>query len=71
VGPGTPERRETPVVLETRSREGSRVEAIGAWPSRTQVKRRKASGVGKSAPSDEAQYLSVLQVYWRRDGREI
>ena len=47
------------------------MEVVGAEPFRTKVKRRKACGVGKSACSDEAQYLSVLQVYWRRDGSEV
>lgn len=47
------------------------VEAVGAWPCRTRVKRRKASGAGEPALSGEAQYLSVFLVYWRRDGREV
>lgn len=50
---------------------GGLVEAIGVRPSRTIVKRRKASAAGKSASSDEAQYLSVLLMWWRRDGRKI
>jgi|APSaa5957512576_1039674.scaffolds.fasta_scaffold23631_2 hypothetical protein len=47
------------------------VEAIGVRPFRTKVKRRKASGVGKSVSSDKARYLLEPLVYWRRDGREI
>ena len=54
-----------------RPAKGGLVEAIGVWPCRTKVKRRKASGTGKSAASDEAQYLPGFQVYWRRDGHEI
>jgi hypothetical protein len=50
---------------------GRLVEAIGARPYRTKVKRRKASGAGESARGDEARYLSVLLMYWRRDGREV
>lgn len=46
------------------------VEAVGARPFRTKVKRRKASAVGESARSDEAQYPLVLRAYWRRDGLE-
>ena len=42
---------------------GRLVEAIGAYPFRTRVKRCKASATGKSARSDEAQYLPVLLVY--------
>jgi hypothetical protein len=47
------------------------VEAIGVRPWRTQVKRRKASGTGESACSDEAQYLLVFLVYWRRHGHKV
>lgn len=36
------------------------MEAVGARPFRTRVKRRKASAAGESAPSDEAQYPPVL-----------
>ena len=36
------------------------MEAIGVQPYRTKVKRRKASGTGESAPSDEARYLLVF-----------
>ncbi len=47
------------------------VEVIGAQPFRTKVKRRKASWVGKSASSDEAQYLlgphGVLATGWVRN----
>jgi hypothetical protein len=35
------------------------VEVIGARRSRTKVKRRKAHGAGKLAPSSEAQYPAV------------
>ncbi len=47
------------------------MEAIGVCPSRTQVKRRKASGAGKLACSNDARYLLVFRVYWRRDGRKV
>jgi hypothetical protein len=46
------------------------VEAIGAQPFRTQVKRRKAAWVGESAAGDEAQFASgahdVLATGWLR-----
>lgn len=47
------------------------MEAIGVQLFRTQVKRRKASMAGKSAPSDEAQYPLVSWAYWRRDGCKV
>lgn len=50
---------------------GCLVEAVGVWPFRTRVKRRKAPKVGKLASSSEAQYLSWPWAYWRRDGHEI
>lgn len=50
---------------------GRLVEAVGAYPYRTQVKRRKASMAGKSARGDETRCLSESLEYWRRDGYEI
>jgi len=50
---------------------GCLVEAVGAQPFRTKVKRRKACPVGKSASGDKAQYLLEPEMYWRRDGCEI
>ena len=47
------------------------VEAIGVWPWRSRVKRRKAAGAGESASSDKAQYLLVLLMYWRRHGHNV
>ena len=44
---------------------------VGAYPYRTQVKRRKASMAGKSARGDETRCLSESLEYWRRDGYEI
>jgi hypothetical protein len=52
------------------AREGL-VEAIGAMRFRAKAKRRKASASGKSARSDNARYLSEMQVYWRRDCVEV
>jgi hypothetical protein len=46
-------------------------EAVGARWWRTQVKRRKASVVGKPACGGDALFLLVLRAYWRRDHREI
>jgi len=50
---------------------GRLVEAIGAWPDRTKVKRRKASVAGEVASSTEARYLSEPRGYWRRGGHEV
>lgn len=50
---------------------GGLVEAIGARPFRAQAKRREASVVGESAPSDEARYPLLPRAYGRRDGHEI
>lgn len=47
------------------------MEVIGATWSRTKVKRRKAFASGKSARGDNAQFLSDMQMYWRRDRAEI
>ena len=50
---------------------GRGVEAIGARPSRTKAKRRKALWVGEPAPSGEARYLlgthRVVATGWPRD----
>ena len=40
---------------------GRLVEVIGVWPSRTQVKRRKASRMGKPARSGKTQYSSAIR----------
>jgi hypothetical protein len=55
VNSGKPERTKRPPAR------GRLVEVIGVWPSRTQVKRRKASRMGKPAPSGKTQYSSAIR----------
>lgn len=53
------------------AREGRSDGVIGASPTRTKVKRRKAYAVGEPALSGKAQNASELHAYWRRAGDEI
>ena len=53
------------------SARGGLVEVIGACPSRTKVKRRKACAAGEPALSGEARYPPELRMYWRRDVHEV
>lgn len=69
---GAPHRpRGRQVVSQRASVRGRLVEAIGARPFRTRVKRRKAGVEGELAPSDEAPFPLVPRTYWRRDGLEV